>query len=95
VDPHIRSGRRGEEEILDPTGTRISTLRASSPYPVAIPVPYLKTEDMILCCVVRSMTRLMGRDRWVWSNGGMLISGKVIVQYHFVRHESHQEESRV
>jgi hypothetical protein len=30
--PQSRSGRRGEEKILDPTGTRTST-----PWPVAIP----------------------------------------------------------
>jgi hypothetical protein len=35
--PQRRSGRRGEEEIFDPTGTRTPTPRSSSPYPVAIP----------------------------------------------------------
>jgi hypothetical protein len=29
--PQNRSGRRGEEKILDPTGTRTSTSRSSSP----------------------------------------------------------------
>jgi hypothetical protein len=31
VGPQSRSGRRGEEEILDPTGTRTPTPRSSSP----------------------------------------------------------------
>jgi hypothetical protein len=35
--PQSRSGRRGEEKILDPTGTRTPTPHSSSPYPVAIP----------------------------------------------------------
>jgi hypothetical protein len=35
--PQSRSGRRGEEKILDPTGTRTPTPRSSSPYPIAIP----------------------------------------------------------
>jgi hypothetical protein len=35
--PQNRSGRRGEEKILDPTGTRTPTPRLSSPQPVAIP----------------------------------------------------------
>jgi hypothetical protein len=36
-EPQSRSGRHGEEKILDPTGTRTSTPRSSSPQPVAIP----------------------------------------------------------
>jgi hypothetical protein len=32
-----RSGRRGEEKILDPTWTRTPNLRSSSQIPVAIP----------------------------------------------------------
>jgi hypothetical protein len=32
-----RSGRRGEEKILDPTGTRTPTPQPFSPQPVAIP----------------------------------------------------------
>jgi hypothetical protein len=35
--PQSRSGRRGEEKILDPTGTRTPTPQSSSPWPVAIP----------------------------------------------------------
>jgi hypothetical protein len=35
--PQSRSGRRAEEKILDPTGTRTPTPRPSSPQPVAIP----------------------------------------------------------
>jgi hypothetical protein len=35
--PQSRFGRRGEEKILDPTGTRNPTPRSSSPWPVAIP----------------------------------------------------------
>jgi hypothetical protein len=35
--PQNRSGRLGEEKILDPTGTRTPTSRSSSPQPVAIP----------------------------------------------------------
>jgi hypothetical protein len=35
--PQSRSGRRGEEKILDPTGTRTPTPRSSSPQSVAIP----------------------------------------------------------
>jgi hypothetical protein len=35
--PQSRSGLRGEEKILDPTGTRTPTPRSSSPKPVAIP----------------------------------------------------------
>jgi hypothetical protein len=35
--PQRRSGRRGEEKILDPTGNRTPTPRSSSLYPVAIP----------------------------------------------------------
>jgi hypothetical protein len=34
--PRSRSGRRGEEEILDPTGTLTQTSRSSNPWPVAI-----------------------------------------------------------
>jgi hypothetical protein len=37
VGPQNRSGRYGEVNILDPTGTRLPTTRSSSPYPVAIP----------------------------------------------------------
>jgi hypothetical protein len=32
-----RSERRGEERILDPTGTRTPTPRPSNPWPLAIP----------------------------------------------------------
>jgi hypothetical protein len=35
--PQSRSGRRGEEKMLDPNGTLTPTLRSSSPLPVAIP----------------------------------------------------------
>jgi hypothetical protein len=35
--PQSRSGRRGEDKILDPIGTRSPTPRLSSPQPVAIP----------------------------------------------------------
>jgi hypothetical protein len=35
--PQSRSGRSGEEKILEPTGTRTPTPRSSSPYQVAIP----------------------------------------------------------
>jgi hypothetical protein len=35
--PHSWSGRRGEEKILDPTGTQTQTPWPSSLYPVAIP----------------------------------------------------------
>jgi hypothetical protein len=35
--PQSRSGRRGEQKILDPTGARTLTPLPSSPYPVAIP----------------------------------------------------------
>jgi hypothetical protein len=35
--PQSRYGRRGEEKILDPTGTRTPNPRSSSPWPVAIP----------------------------------------------------------
>jgi hypothetical protein len=35
--PQSRSGRIGEEKILDSTGTRTPTSRSCSPYPVAIP----------------------------------------------------------
>jgi hypothetical protein len=34
--PQSRSGRPGEQKILDPTGTRTPTPRSSSPLPVAI-----------------------------------------------------------
>jgi hypothetical protein len=35
--PQSWSGRRGEQKILEPTGTRTPTPRSSSPWPVAIP----------------------------------------------------------
>jgi hypothetical protein len=35
--PQSRSGRPGEDKIVDPTGTRTPTPRSSSPWPVAIP----------------------------------------------------------
>jgi hypothetical protein len=35
--PQSQSGRRGEEKILDPSGTATPTPRSSSPQPVAIP----------------------------------------------------------
>jgi hypothetical protein len=35
--PQSWSGRRGEEKIIYPTGTRTPTPRSSSPYPVAMP----------------------------------------------------------
>jgi hypothetical protein len=38
--PLSRSGRRGEEKILDPIGTRTPTSRSSSPKPVAKPHHY-------------------------------------------------------
>jgi hypothetical protein len=37
VGSQRRSERRGEEKILDPTGTCTPTPLSSSPYPVAIP----------------------------------------------------------
>jgi hypothetical protein len=42
--PQNRSGRRGEEKILDPTGTRIPTPLSCSPWPVAIPAPNVNTQ---------------------------------------------------
>jgi hypothetical protein len=36
--PQNRSGRHGEEKILDPIGTRTPTPRSSSPKPVATPI---------------------------------------------------------
>jgi hypothetical protein len=36
-EPQSRSGRFGEEKILDPTGTRTPNPQSSSPQPVAIP----------------------------------------------------------
>jgi hypothetical protein len=44
--PQSRSGRFGEEKILDPTGTRTPTPQSSSPYLVAIPIT-LSREDTI------------------------------------------------
>jgi hypothetical protein len=35
--PQSRSGRRGEEKIFEPTGTRTPTSRSSSAYSVVIP----------------------------------------------------------
>jgi hypothetical protein len=35
--PQSRSGRRGNEKILDPTGTWTATPRSCSPYPVSVP----------------------------------------------------------
>jgi hypothetical protein len=36
--------------------------------------PNLKTEDVILCCVVRVIAHFRWDDRWVWSNDGIIIS---------------------
>jgi hypothetical protein len=43
--PHSRSGRRGEEKILDPTGTRTPIPRSSSLWPVAIPTALSRLLD--------------------------------------------------
>jgi hypothetical protein len=42
-----RSGRFGEEKILDPTGTRTPTPQSSSTYPVAIPTTLPRLLDDI------------------------------------------------
>jgi hypothetical protein len=31
------------------------------------------TESTIMCCSVRDIAQLMGSDKWVWSNDGMVI----------------------
>jgi hypothetical protein len=40
--PQCRSGRRGQEKIIDPTGTRNSIPWTSSPYPLDIPTTLCK-----------------------------------------------------
>jgi hypothetical protein len=47
--PQSRSGRRGEEKILDHTRTRTPTPRLSSPWPVAIPTT-LSLRTFIYAC---------------------------------------------
>lgn len=37
-------------------------------------VPNLRTENMILCCLVMAITHLRGGYRWMWRNGEMMIS---------------------
>lgn len=36
--------------------------------------PNLGTEDMIMCWLIRPITHLRSKDRWVWCNGGKMIS---------------------
>jgi hypothetical protein len=38
--------------------------------------PNLKTHNTIMCCLIRAITNLRERWRWVWDNGGMIISGE-------------------
>jgi hypothetical protein len=77
--PHSQSGRRGEEKILDATGTGTPTPRSSSPYPVAIPTALsrlhitlrstLKVNRRLggaghLHLQSRSQARNQGENRW-------------------------------
>jgi hypothetical protein len=58
--PQNRSGLRGEEEVLEPSGTRTSTSRSSSPQPVAIPntLSRLKIEENPLYEITEQFTVL-------------------------------------
>jgi hypothetical protein len=50
--PQSRSGRLGEETILDITGTRTPTPRSSGPSPVAVPTPqYVQYERLFMIAV--------------------------------------------
>jgi hypothetical protein len=62
-----------------------------------------QTEDVIMCCLVRAIAHAGGGERWVWSNGGMIIIAgenriacqKKLFRRHFVHHESHKTLSGV
>jgi hypothetical protein len=64
--PQSRSGRRGEEKILDPTGTRTPTPRSSSPVArrytdYAIPASMIKLRE-VLFKTLRTCSTV-----WVWN----------------------------
>jgi hypothetical protein len=54
--PQSRSGRRGEERILDPTGTRISNPRSFSPWPVVIPTTLSRLLFILIIIIIIIMT---------------------------------------
>jgi hypothetical protein len=51
--PQSRSGRLGEEKILDPAGTRTPTPRSSSPQPVGFPVYVLTEKEFPILPITR------------------------------------------
>jgi hypothetical protein len=63
--PQSRSGRRGEEKILDPTGTGTPTSRPSSPYAVAIPTPNICCISSIFSSVATDAKREMPKNMWL------------------------------
>jgi hypothetical protein len=73
-----RFGRRGEEKIVDPTGTRTPTPRSSSPYPVAIGlgVNLLKTQISLWPIVTKFITQQL--SRYIASSGKYTVYPKYI-----------------
>jgi hypothetical protein len=67
--PQSRSGRHGEEKILDPTGTRTPTPRSSRPLPVAIPT---ELSRLLFCTVECRKIRLYDSERTRALEGGKL-----------------------
>jgi hypothetical protein len=69
--PQSRSGRRGEEKMLDPIGTRTPTPRSSSQKPVAIPTALSRLFCFQVCVLFRIfLTTYHGRQN-SWFNRGV------------------------
>jgi hypothetical protein len=84
--PQCRSGKRGEEKILEPTGTWTPTPRSSSPYPVAIPT----TLSRILCFMAwqsKFFTELGAskNSQHSYINGSIMLCHKIWVGLPYVR----------
>jgi hypothetical protein len=61
-----RSGRRGEDKILGPTGTRTPTPRPSSPQPVAIPTELFRLQ--YLGDQIKMDERVTAHSWYEWRN---------------------------